>query len=61
MWVEGPLVWSSDSTRIAFIAYTNDFKYALYATNPDSMELQELMLNNTGDESGVPPQFGFAT
>jgi Tol biopolymer transport system component len=52
VWAEGPLVWSPDSTRIAFIAYTNDFEYALYVANADGTELQELMLINTGDESG---------
>jgi Tol biopolymer transport system component len=51
-WTEGSIVWSPDSTRIAFIALTNDFEYALYVANADGTEFQELMLLNTGDESG---------
>jgi Tol biopolymer transport system component len=51
-WTEGSIVWSPDSTRIAFVALTSDFEYALYVANADGTELQELMLINTGDESG---------
>ena len=45
-------MWSPDSARLAFIALTGDHEYALYVANVDSTELQELMLINTGDESG---------
>ncbi len=52
LWSEGPIVWSPDSTRIAFVALTNDFEYALYVANADGTKVQELMLINEGDESG---------
>jgi TolB protein len=52
LWAGGAIVWSPDSTRIAFVALTNDYEYALYVANVDGIELQELMLINTGDESG---------
>jgi Tol biopolymer transport system component len=52
VWPEGSIVWSPDSTRIAFVALTSDFEYALYVANAGGTELQELMLVNTGDDSG---------
>jgi Tol biopolymer transport system component len=52
LWTEGSIVWSPDSTRIAFIALTSDYEYALYVAGADGTQLQELMLVNTGDESG---------
>jgi Tol biopolymer transport system component len=51
LWTEGPIVWSPDSARIAFVALTDDFEYALYVANADGTALQELMLVNTGDGS----------
>jgi Tol biopolymer transport system component len=54
LWTEGSIVWSPDSKRIAFVAFTDNFEYALYVAEVDGIEfnLQELMLVNTGDESG---------
>jgi Tol biopolymer transport system component len=52
VWPEGKVVWSPDSTRIAFVALRSDFEYALFVANADRTELQELMSINTGDESG---------
>jgi Tol biopolymer transport system component len=52
LWTEGSIVWSPDSTRIAFVALTSDYEYALYVADAASAQLQELMLVNTGDESG---------
>jgi Tol biopolymer transport system component len=51
-WTEGSIVWSPDSTKIAFVALTNDYEYALYVVDADGTDLQELMLLNVGDESG---------
>lgn len=52
LWMEGSIVWSPDSTRIAFVALTDDYFYALCTANADGTGLRELMLINTGDESG---------
>jgi TolB protein len=52
LWTEGSLAWSPDSTRIAFVALATDLEYALYVLDTNSMEPHELMLINTGDESG---------
>ncbi|MEJ2352983.1 MAG: hypothetical protein P8Y03_24615 [Anaerolineales bacterium] len=51
-WTEGSIIWSPDSTRIAFVALTSDFEYALYVADAAGAQLRELMLVNTSDESG---------
>ena len=51
-WLDGAIVWSPDSRRIAFVALTDDYEYALYMMEAERAELRELMLVNTGDESG---------
>lgn len=51
-WVEGSLAWSPDSTKIAFVALTDDYEYALFVMDAKRAGLQELMVVNTGDESG---------
>lgn len=52
LWTEGSIVWSPDSTRIAFVALTSDYEYALYVADAAGAQMRELMLINTGDESG---------
>lgn len=52
LWTEGSIVWSPDSTRIAFVALTSDYEYALYIADAASTQLRDLMLVNTADESG---------
>lgn len=52
LWTEASIVWSPDSTRVAFVALTNDYEYALYVAGAAGAQLRELMLVNTGDESG---------
>ncbi len=51
-WLDGSIVWSPDSSKIAFVALTDDYLYALYVLGTDGTDLQELMLINPGDESG---------
>jgi Tol biopolymer transport system component len=57
LWAEGSIVWSPDSSKIAFVALTDDYEYALYVADANGAELRELMPINTGDESGeiLPP------
>lgn len=50
--LEGDIVWSPDSTRIAFVALNEDWEYALYVANADGTGMHPLMLIHTGDESG---------
>jgi dipeptidyl aminopeptidase/acylaminoacyl peptidase len=50
--VAGPIAWSPDGARIAFIALTGDYDYALYVAGADGAGLRELMVLNPGDESG---------
>jgi Tol biopolymer transport system component len=52
LWTEASIVWSPDSTRIAFVALTSDYEYALYVADAAGAQMRELMLVNTGDESG---------
>ena len=56
-WIDGSIVWSPDSTKIAFVALTDNYEYALYVADANGAELRELMRINTGDESGeiLPP------
>ncbi len=49
---ESALIWSPDSTRIAFIALTDDYHLALMVAPTDGGGAQELMRINEGDESG---------
>jgi Tol biopolymer transport system component len=51
-WTEESIVWSPDNTRVAFVALTSDYEYALYVAGAAGAQLQELMLVNAGDESG---------
>jgi Tol biopolymer transport system component len=51
-WTEASIVWSPDNTRVAFVALTSDYEYALYVADAAGAQLQELMLVNAGDESG---------
>lgn len=51
-WLEGAVVWSPDSTRLAFVALTDDLEYALYVASAEGAGSKQLMLINTGDESG---------
>jgi Zn-dependent protease/WD40 repeat protein len=54
---DGEIVWSPDSTRIAFVTLDDNYNNALYVVNSDGTELRQLMLLDTGDESGeiMPP------
>ena len=46
------MVWSPDSTQIAFVTLDDDYNSALYIVNSDGSGLRQLMLLDTGDESG---------
>ncbi len=52
LWMDGSLIWSPDSEKIAFTSLTDDYYEALYVVDADGTELRELMVLNTGDESG---------
>jgi dipeptidyl aminopeptidase/acylaminoacyl peptidase len=50
--VDGPVTWSPDGARVAFVALTADYAYALYVAEADGTGLRELLVLNPGDESG---------
>jgi Tol biopolymer transport system component len=52
LWMDGEMVWSPDSTRIAFVSLDESYACALCVVNADGSDLQQLMLLDTGDESG---------
>ncbi len=52
LWMDGSIVWSPGSDKIAFTSLTADYYEALYVVNADGTDLRELMVLNAGDESG---------
>jgi Tol biopolymer transport system component len=52
LWMDGSVVWSPDSTKVAAVSLTDSAEYVLYVVNADGTGFRELMLLNTGDESG---------
>jgi Tol biopolymer transport system component len=52
LWTGAAIVWSPDNTRVAFVALTSDYEYALYVADAAGPGFRELMLINTADESG---------
>jgi TolB protein len=52
VWMDGSVVWSPDGTKVASVDLTDDGEYVLYVVNADGTYFRELMLLNTGDESG---------
>lgn len=59
---DGEIVWSPDSTRIAFVILDDDYNNALCVVNSDGTELRQLMLLDAGDESGeiMPSTFAWS-
>jgi Tol biopolymer transport system component len=51
-WMDGSVVWSPDSTKVAAVSLTDNAEYVLYVVNANGSDFRELMLLNTGDESG---------
>ncbi len=51
-WLDGSLAWSPGGARLAFVALTDVYEYALYVMDAGSGAVRELMLLNTGDDSG---------
>jgi Tol biopolymer transport system component len=51
-WMDGSLAWSPDGSRLAFVALTGDYAYALCVVSGDGTGLRQLVDLNAGDDSG---------
>jgi len=50
--IDGSIVWSPDGDRIAYVALNDEAYSSLYLVNADGTGHRELMVLDTGDESG---------
>lgn len=50
--VDSSMVWSPDGKRLAFVTFNENYRYALYVINADGSGLKELLVLDTGDDSG---------
>jgi len=50
--IDSSMVWSPDGERLAFVTFDEDYRYALYVVNADRSGLKELLVLDTGDDSG---------